>query len=105
MSAVVLNGLGVGGGLDVHLRVSAMGGACLLPGAQPWILPGPGYRCSGPPAPLCLWLGQWEAGYAGADIIQKGAGQFEPISETSLPPLYVFGASGCCWMPHKAQTY
>lgn len=79
MSAVVLNGAGVGWGLDVHLQLSAMGGAGPLPGAQRWMLPGTRSRCSGPLAPLCLWSGQREAEFAGADIIQKGTRQFELV--------------------------
>lgn len=105
MLAVVLNGVGVGWGLDVHLQLSAMGGAHPLPGAQPWMLPGARSRCSGPRTPLHLQPGQRKAGFAGADIIQKGTGHFELNSGISPPPLRVFGASGCCWMLHKTLTY
>lgn len=46
------NGVGVGWGLDVHLQLSAMGGAHPISSAQPWMLSGillPGASAQGLP--------------------------------------------------------
>lgn len=105
MSAVVLNGLGVDRGSDVHLQLSTMGGARPLSSAKPWILSGillPGASAQDLPHHSISVQGNRKWHLLGADTIQKRTRQFDLLSGISPSPPRVCSASGCCWMLHKA---
>lgn len=107
MSAVVINGLGVDWGSDVHLQLSTMGGARPLSSAQPWMLSGillPGASAQDLPHHSISGQGNRKWDLLGADT-QKHTRQFDLLSGISPSPPRVCSASGCCWMLHKALIY